>query len=327
MVINDIVLRDEKVYEAVSRSIEDIEKIVEGKVYYGRCAGSRVQGLCSSASDEDIHLFVDASEQYKAEAAKEFGLSSIGGGKVWDYMVTLNDGERVPFDLDLVFRDEIEKKNAVYKDEIKKYPTVYHRTAEEQERMNRAYPTLRAREDYSLWMQQLLFLNDTVWVKDEEGYCQYLEALKDRFVIDFLDGFFCRILGNWNNCINNKEEVLVRKYLYTVFHIEMSCWILKKNTKPPMNFLELISTVEIDKSVCDEILKYYYLNSNATIYKTKYFEPKSDILNEYIIQMIEYLCQNIRLYSKTFSAYDLVFTNSKAKQLIYMGNEFGWRRD
>lgn len=319
---DDIIERDKLVYQAISKNIVDIEERIEGKIIFGRCAGSRVQGLNSVvASDEDFHIFVEGAQEFKRQEAAKYGLKTIGGGNINPYKIELDNGTVADLDIDIIFLEEIEKE--LQESTIKDYPTNLYRTKQEDEEISQVYKSkaLRLQRDYGEWVLQLLILNDTIWLADQYSLSR-LNSIYEAFkTIDILDAFFVRAYGNYHHFMEGNQKVLVRKYLYTLYQLGAIRWIIEKRVKPPMNFERLLEGMGLEEELFTHIMKMKKSNHDSTIYKGHYLERADELINQYIKETLEYAEIVIREYDRNETFIKIVRNTPKENRSILCSTE------
>lgn len=305
----------DKTYVAMKQSVPDIERITGGKVLFGRIAGSKAQGLSSKASDNDWHIFISGGEEYRQEQIEKEGNKNLRGGKIVDYLIQL-DGETVVVDSDIIFWEKVKEDldSRLARTDIM-YPTCLNYSKEEEKKHSlEELKTVRYRNDYGLLMFHLLILSDSMWVNSEYKDFSPSELYRLVRTIDMLDMYHVRAYGNVQNYIKGKDDVLVRKYMYTLMHLESMKWILTKGTKPPMDFRTLIAGNLHNSITLEHINRAYDLNKNATEYKTKYKEAMDPVLNEYIENLLEEVTIGMKSYSKT-ETYEDIIRNTETERL------------
>lgn len=322
-------LQDEitSLYKAIGSEIDEFEQITGGEIYFGRRAGSSVQGLNSAASDVDLHLFGSASPEYKHNEAIKFDRDVIGGGNIYDYELNVDD-EVVLLDVDFIFMDEVYRKITEFEDKaLTKFPSKYYRSEEEHQELSGNYlgKVFRIRSDYELWMHQQFLGSDYLWLKKYEYVDLLQEQYRKRKTIDILDAYFSRADGNYEHHFAQKTNVVARKYLYALHQILTFLWIADKKSLPPMLFESLLSGSGLKEDIVNRIRTVWNLNSKTTIYKTKYEIPADDSINNFIKENILLMKEKIENYDTNESYFEILKnTPREERPKVYLGDQNVW---
>lgn len=161
------------------------------------------------------------------------------------------------------------------------------------------------REDFKRGMIFRTILTDYVWTKDEIGkYFSVFQGILKRQVL--LDFYFTRAIGNYVNFIADKEQIAVRKYLYTLHEIWYCQWIISKDTIPPINFMKLKNSVlnDIDnlKGKIQELLNR---NHDTSLTKDMLFVNSDQEINKYIKEKLTWIEKELPSIRSSYQCKDL----------------------
>lgn len=252
-------------------------------VLFGNQDGSRSRGLSNRSSDIDMHVFGKTDNPKIAyELMWEEGED---GGQTIVYDIAPHCAE---FTL-----QEVEAYGSV----ARRYPTVFYRTQEEENKYlpENIHWNIRYREDGEIFefiqflIADTIFLNESAQINMERFY----QLVK---TVDMLDLQYVRAYGNFQHYIKGKEEVLVRKYLYTCYELFFCEWMIQKGTRPPMVFQELMEGVTLKNDVMQSIYRLLKQNEQNGGHKTKLTCAADKKLNQYLAQMLQQLRQKIADY-------------------------------
>ncbi|MEE0686830.1 MAG: nucleotidyltransferase domain-containing protein [Lachnospiraceae bacterium] len=262
-----------RTYEIVNQVVPLLEKEINRNCLFGAVVGSTASGLANTGSDIDF-VMVTEGDAFNKVITKDYVVED----KEIGFMILALD--------DLL--DACEKYLSVEH----KYPICMYRTKEEEEIMAKLKP--QERSDYIREMAIVLFFQSPKVIEYKQGI---LDAYKDKLVkgvrfIDIWNYQFVRIYGNFNNEIKEKKEVLIRKYLYTVYEIMLGEYLLKnENMKrlPTVNFYEWVNNIydwSEDERVKNIVNKLYNMHKQQNLDK-KYKVLAEPLLNEWIKKSIE----------------------------------------
>lgn len=303
-----------KLYSILSENYDKIEKRIHAKILFGRVGGSGAQGLKSESSDDDLHLFITGGEELRQNAIRESGLPDIQGGNICPYEFEYQ-GKVFEIDTDFIFWDIVKEKIIQENKVVKQYPSVLCRDESAWNEDKNLSATVRYRNDFGSWLFQLFLLSDSIWLPKDFDDRQLNDLYKQRKTIDIMDAFFLRAYGNYCKFLKDRKEVLVRKYLYTIHHLETIIWIAENRTKPPFLFQKLVELADLDQSVKERIRHYYDLNSRSDVYKTRYKEKSSARIDSYIAERLDYAKELMEKYDKE-ERFSSVIERSQTKSLI-----------
>ncbi len=280
---------DKEIYSTFFKQI--IPKIEENrgiKVLFGNQDGSRARGMSNQSSDIDMHFF---GETENLEITYELMCEE---GQIADRTIV--------YDLAPHCLKRTLENVTAYGDVIRKYPTVFYRTDEEKKKYSpeNIHWNIRYREDGEIFEFIQFLIADTIFINRQEKEkvdMNYFYRLVK--TVDMLDLQFVRAYGNYNNLMIGKEEVLVRKYLYTLYEIFFCRWMIEYGTRPPMVLEELIrGGQELNKDVRQSVHRLMEVNRTSTGHKTKLKCCVDVVLNDYIGEMLEQLQDKIASYDR-----------------------------
>lgn len=285
----------------ISDVLPRIEKKYGIRALMGNVDGSLSRGMSNASSDIDIRLYCDSEDLCldKYLVCEEIVVEK----QKYTLEISLHNISKSIDSLRLELAKE------------KKYPTCFFRKENEETDYSEENATdnIRQNKDYEFY-ELFSFLSSDVIFSMENNID--LEWIKDNFlVIDALDNQFIRAYGNYNKTIKDKESIVVRKYLNTLWEILYCEWVLDVDSVPPYNINTLIEKSNMEKTVKSEIEKVFEHN-NKNIIKEKNFMPKSKVLNAYINEKIGILDSKIRNYDKSRKWNSLNCRDSK-KEMIY----------
>lgn len=321
-------------YENIGSVVKDLEKDVHIQAMYGRVAGSVTQGLNSKASDNDFLVFCKKTEGYEGLSYEDSMDQKEGRKEVRNnpyeghlYYTKAINGESKEIEMGYILYDAaMSRIKKQLGERVENFPSVDYRTQEESEKYANLHPLLRKREEYSYMMTLLLAMDDYLWVAADEWEHFFRDIYKMERVIDVLDTYYTRAVGNYNHFIKGKEKVAVRKYLYTLSHIFVMNWICQNQTKPPVNFMQQLNGIRIPEEVYASIERLLKRNKNTNVYKTKYMGEQDDLLTDYIAEMLDGMKSIISNYDRSSTLYDLIKgTETERRPKVYHEQSGLWK--
>lgn len=227
--------------------------------------GSHSLGFANHTSDIDMYLIYSQSQE---KNGREVPLLSSFHDK--SFMIKV--------DVMSVALGDILAQIEEYKQVEHIYPTYLHQSKKEAEEKRSTKDVNR--DDFVRGMVFRTILTDFVWINKDRNIFFHLfhRGLESRDVVDF---YYTRAKGNYEHAICGRNEVLCRKYLYTLHEILYCIWIIEHRTIPPMLFGELRFICKKD-SVQGEIDKLISLNNFGHSEKEKMMVVANDELNVFI---------------------------------------------
>lgn len=299
----------DEIYQAFfSEIVPMLEKEKSFKPLFGNLDGSISRGMSNDTSDVDMHIFGE-TDNLEITFELEYGEAFIKNRKV-TYDIALH-----AYEVTLKALDD-------YNSRAKKYPTVFFRTEEEKNTYSfqKIHWNVRYRPDGEIFELLQFLIADSIFIRNKDevkiGLNQMYEAYR---TIDMLDLQFVRAYGNYNNLMkNDQEEILLRKYLYTLYEIFFCNWILEKQTRPPLDFRELLKEQKVDPAVFENILQVFELNHTATEHKSKQMCTKQPVINEYVFNELIVLEKKISEFDPKARYSQIIENTEKSRrQKIY----------
>lgn len=250
----------------VEKKIDKIENIMEGRVLFGAIGGSYALGLQNNSSDIDVFVMLD-NVNFSGFRKEHFEIEENGikidctGVNYRQALVDINRYVLLP----------------------KEYPTKLHYSEKEiQENVGkRDYE----RPDFVRSLLYRIGLSDEILMKErmQREYENYGKLMK---IIDIIDYHFSCLLGNYMECIFEKNNVNIRKYLYCVHQILTCRWLMNYKDRPSMDFERLLKRSLIDEEVKNVVDQIYVINKMTMGKKEKVEIEKENILNQFIYAQI-----------------------------------------
>lgn len=205
----------------IERNICQIEQSLGFTALFGAVGGSLGFHLSSGGSDIDFYLIVE----WKNQKGQMMQSQMLEGRNV---------------DLVCVALDDVLDIWEGYRKEVHKYPTRFYRSDEEMKKIAGQKDIERA--DYVREILIKIFLAEKVIVfcsgVIEEKHSQIQKCV---YLIDAWDFQFNRAYGNYYESIHGKEEVSVRKYLYTIHQVSL-CYAIMRGEEIVMDFEKMLSS-------------------------------------------------------------------------------------
>lgn len=279
-----------------SALVQTVKENIPGALF-GAVGGSVSLGLNNRTSDTDYYIVTDQIGQNDVELM-ELRIE----GKDIDFMC--------------VNIETIINKINEYNDCQHFYPTYFYR----KKNMESKILTVKDynRPDFPREVIMRIFLADEILEFTEGSIQKYYEKIKDGLLkIDIWDYHFTRAYGNYQNYIKDKDEVLVRKYLYTIHQLFTCDWIINCKGKPPMDFHKLLFTQK-DSWIIEKAGELQRINQNATNQKEKQKIACDKDLNLYIQKQLEETLNEMKISEKCLREKRLEIEKKNGKKMSYL---------
>lgn len=241
-------LFNKEIYNAVQKELYNFQKEYDVKIIIASLGGSLSIGTSNMLSDLDIYVIYDDKNKtlpckikFQSEYSNiELHIISCGKNRILD---SLN-----------LFDTKYEKR---------KYPTYLYRTKSEIE-MNHKL-TMYEREDYPRTLIFYTLVGNEIWFFDESLEDVYKLFKKGLRVIDALDFYYTKTIGNYEHFIKGKNQISARKYITVIQEILYCRYMLEKKTVPPMDLKKLLNIYrhEFSKEELKDFDRAYCMNQDS----------------------------------------------------------------
>lgn len=276
---------EKKFYDIIQKKLYDFQEEYKVELMIASLGGSLSIGTNNTLSDVDVYAIYDDSKNILPCKIKfQSGFSELnlhiiccGKNKILD---NLNS-----FDKEYLKR---------------KYPTYLYRTRKEIETNHML--TMYEREDYPRTLVFYTMLGNVVWLFSyslDELHCLFKKGLK---IIDVLDFYFTKTIGNYEYFIREKRQISARKFITIVQEILYCRYMTEKKAVPPMNLTELMDIYQIDFSQ-EELIDFehaYSANQNSKELKENTLLDVPNSLIIYAEKWIKFLSERFRDVEKYY---------------------------
>lgn len=208
----------ETVHREIRKNIDQISTSIGAVPLFGAVGGSVSLNLANESSDIDFYLITSETSEKTSEVIIKHVYCP---GIKLDFMC-------VPI-------DQLERACADYQKVSRFYPTRFYRNESETERIRKTRDV--DRPDFKREMTARIFMADKIFEFVPGSVQKYYERLKKGLLlIDIWDSHFSRAYGNFYEKIVGNDNVLLRKYLYTISELTICYLLLTRKEKPAMNF-------------------------------------------------------------------------------------------
>ena len=299
----------DEIYQAFfSEIVPMLETQKSFRPLFGNLDGSISRGMSNNTSDVDMHIFGE-TDHIDIALELSYAEASLRNRKV-TYDIALH-----AYNITLESLTDYNARN-------KKYPTVFYRTEKEKNAYSpqHIHWNIRYRPDGEIFELLQFLIADTIFIRKIQEEKIGLQKMYEKYrTIDILDLQFVRAFGNYNNLMkDDQKEVLVRKYLYTLYEIFFCNWILEKQTRPPLDFRELFRGQALEEDIIENIIQVFDFNQNAAEHKSKQKCPRQPLVNSYICEKLTTLQEKISGYDPKVT-YSQIIANTEIsrRQKIY----------
>lgn len=269
---------------------------------FGGFFGSLFRGLNSQSSDFDVCVFAK-SDDYNLEQHCMYAEAEI-------------DGRLMIFDIELHTVDKVFDEVRLYDAVPRKYPSVFYRSDEEKEKcaLENLHKLARFHPDGATYEFSAFLLADRIFInrgqREEFAFQKLCHMVR---TVDIMDVQYVRAYGNYQHALKNKETVLLRKYIYTLYELFLCRWIVERGTKPPMFFPNMLAKLGLSETELKMIQNILDINAAATEDKKKLSCPANPELNVFIRDQLEYLKEAIGNYP-TDERYDALIERTAPQE-------------
>lgn len=190
------------------------------------------------------------------------------------------------FDFMCVSYSALKKYSEGFDVNAKQYPTCFFRSEEENEAVKRKKDVKR--DDFPREIVQRIYISGQI-MEFKEGNKQLVyETLKPTLSLMVVwNDYFIRARGNYNDFIKGKDEVALRKYLYTISELYI-CTVLLHEEWVDIDFTRLVVDnnyfIGNVKCIVEEL---YQWNRESGVDKTSKLIKSNQELNIWIEQSLE----------------------------------------
>lgn len=275
------------IHNYLDKNIKELECEIHREVLFGALGGSYSVGLENLTSDIDFYLICSGEYDDKVLClSKEF-----------EY-----NGQERKIDFMCVGIETAYKQNILYK-KNGNYPSCFYRNLHQDKIAQ--LPDIQ-RPDFPKDVLFRTLMSDNIWKNSSVGYD--LGAINRYIcVMDVLDYNYIRAYGNYVNYIENKDVVMLRKYLYALHEIFTCLWVVRYAEKPPMDFINLLKGF-CDLKIKNKVKQMYNLNKNADKSKRHCLVAADIEINQYIWEGLTIVKRRIEEDKDIFLKINLTMT-------------------
>ena len=210
--------------------------------------------------------------------------------------IMFDGNEKKEIDFMCVSLNELEEACEKYIQEEHRYPTRFFRNQKDMIEIVASGDLYRPTFKREMIMR--MFMADNILEFEKESVRKYYEILKKGLkLIDIWDSQFNRAYGNYHEQIKGRENVLIRKYLYTIHEIVTCHLLMAENETVVMNFKQMLEPpyyeyVSEIAELCDAL---WDKNSKMSLLKNKAYMTANKKLNNWIENKLEELLQEMKL--------------------------------
>lgn len=239
-------------YYKIKTELYKFQEQYNVKILIAALGGSRSIGTDNNFSDLDVYVIYDDSDitlPFKikfSSKASNIELHIISCGK-----------ECILNNLNLYDNHSLTRK----------YPTYLYRSEDEIAKNHKL--TMYDREDYPRTLIFYTLLGNIIWLFDTSLEDLFLCFSKGLRVIDALDFYYTKLIGNYEHFIKDKKQISARKYITVIQEILYCRYLSENKAIAPMHLDDLL-----------EIYMHDFTNEELFIFNMAYSQNKSTKLSK-----------------------------------------------